>query len=497
MSCQDRKSNNNTQRKQIRGPLRRRHCRTPGVRGLGNLSDLLDKLQESHRQDVFLYTSGHLNPSKLYRPPETILHHWRNASRPKPERAPRVGDPAGQRVAKMKDALADFTIGTALRPRDSGSTQLFRYLNPAASASRTSEEDVLPQLRRGPEGPLPRREELRWPELTVLKRRPVHSSRQCARWPPGPDQYRRVRSHLGGVTKADKYRTFLCFQREVLGTQDLLENDFTGAKAAARHQRKLEQELQKVCVCDPRELSRLQVFSQIFGDICNSSLIFGDILKEIKDEYEFYMAILLNSQPTEQYKTLLAHVTGLERSSVKTADVQQAREELRALVKATRAALEHNDRLRGDLEEEQELLRCAQEKSESSEKCVKEENLTLTDNIERKRCEILIKLDEIQALEREIKTALVHTGILRITENSITSIETEALKLERDNTILKRKINNIEKQVKQFMGKSKMSGEERRNLWDFIKEYVTLKEPDNNSQVAGKMTNENSEASCT
>lgn len=230
-------------------PLRRRPCETPGVRTLCNLSELLDKLQKSHRHDVFLYTSGHLNPNKLYRPPETILHHWRNASRLKLERVPGAGEPSGKRVAEMKDALAYFTIGTALRPRATRSTQLFRYLHPAASVSHTSEEDVLPKLRPGAQGPLPRRrEELRWPELKVLKRKAVRSSRQCALWPPGRDEYRHVSSYLGGITKADKYRKFLCFQKEVLAMQDLLENDFTGGKAVARHEQKLEQ-VRRAMVC--------------------------------------------------------------------------------------------------------------------------------------------------------------------------------------------------------------------------------------------------------
>ena len=41
---------------------------------------------------------------------------------------------------------------------------------------------------------------------------------------------------------------------------------------------------------------------------------------------------------------LLAQAEGLERRPVKTADVHQAREQLRALVTATKAALEHNDK---------------------------------------------------------------------------------------------------------------------------------------------------------
>ena len=42
----------------------------------------------------------------------------------------------------------------------------------------------------------------------------------------------------------------------------------------------LLQELQKACPCDPH--NKLQVLSGVFEDICKSSLIFGDILKEVK-----------------------------------------------------------------------------------------------------------------------------------------------------------------------------------------------------------------------
>ncbi|XP_058390269.1 uncharacterized protein C6orf118 homolog [Diceros bicornis minor] len=476
--------------------LRWKHCETRGVKTLCNLTKLLNKLQRDHRDDVYLYTSGHLNPNKLYRPTETILHHWPNANRPKEERIFGVEKPSDKKIAKMKDALAYFTINTALGPNDTQNTPLFRYLNPLTCTSRSSEEDLILKMALREEGsPEERkREELRLPEMKVLKYKTIKSSRQCVMSPPGKDEYQYISSYLAGVTKADKYRKFLCFQKEVLAKQDLLKNDFTGSKAAMCHEKKLEQELQKVCVCDPQQFNRLHVFREVFEDICNSSLIFGDILKEVKEEYEFYMAILLESQPTAQYETLLAHFKGLERRSVKTADVNQAREELRALVTAVKAALERNDKLRSELEMEHTLLESAKEKSESSEKNVTdEEHLTLIEKVEKKRCEILNKWDEIQALEREIKTTLVHTGISRITEDRIKSIETEAIKLETANRILRKKIPIIESHVRQSMKKTKMSEEEQWKLWKFIKEFVKFKETDNNSQVNGKMTCENSQ----
>ena len=227
--------------------LKWKHCETPGVKTLCNLKKLLNRLQKDHRDDVYLYISGHLNPNKLYRPPETILQHWPNAHRPKGERASEVGEPPAGKVASMKEALAHFTIHTALVPSEAQDTPLFRYLNPQASLSHTSEEDFLPveavregkeEKKGGPPGRGPpgwrRREELRLPDLKVLCYQEAGSRGTR-------DRHHYVSSYLAGATSADRYRMFLRFQKEVLAKQDLLKNDFTGSKAAAGHERKLQQ----------------------------------------------------------------------------------------------------------------------------------------------------------------------------------------------------------------------------------------------------------------
>ncbi|XP_029801323.1 uncharacterized protein C6orf118 homolog [Suricata suricatta] len=478
---------------------RGRRCEVPGVKTLCNLTELLNSLQKAHRDDVYLYTSGHLNPNKLYRPPETILYHWPSANRPKGESIPKAERPSDRKTAQMRDARADAAVHTALGPRETRLAPPLRHLRPAEPGPRPSEEELVlreAQCRAG--SPARRgRGELRLPEMRVLKSRAPPSSRQCVTGPRREDEFRYISSYLGGLTKADKYRKFLCFQREVLAKQDLLKSDFTGSKVAVSHERKLEQELQKVCVCEPQQFNRLQVYGKVFEDICNSSLIFGDLLREVKDEYELYMVILLHSQTASQYETLLANAKGLERRSVKTADVRQAREELRATVTATRAALERNDRLRSELETEHALLQSAKEEAESSKKSVTDENqLTLIEKVEKKRCEILSKWDEIQALEREMKTTLVHTGISNITENKIKSIETEAIKLEIANRILRKKIYVIENGVRQSIREHKLGAQEKQKLWNFIKEFANLKETDSNPPGTGKTTQENSQLPC-
>ncbi|XP_073928291.1 uncharacterized protein C6orf118 homolog [Castor canadensis] len=456
--------------------LKWKHCETPSVRTLCNLTKLLNRLQKEHKEDVHLYTAGHLSPSQLYRPPEAILCHGHSANRPRWKAAShrvatRVGKPPDA-TAKLQDALAYFTINTALLPEDGQGTRLFRFLNPKTPTAFESKQDFIPKKplqkedEEGGEGSpeTRRREELRLPEMKVLKYRPVASSRQCAVSPPGKDSYQYLSSYLGGITKADSYRKFLSFQKEVLRKQDLLNSNFSVSKVSKSHEKKLEKALQKICTCHPQQLNRLQVFGEIFKDICDSSLIFGDLLKEVKEEYELYMAMLLNSQHSAQHKALLADAQGLEKSPVHTADVDRAREELRKLTKDIKEALEHNDKLRNELDEESVLLQSAKERLELAEKRANDENqLTLTEKVEKKRCEILHQCDQIQDLEKQIKATLVHTRVSDITENKIKSIENEAIKLETANRILVNKVKTMENHVKQVMRKNKIEEEEQRD----------------------------------
>ncbi|XP_023562278.1 uncharacterized protein C6orf118 homolog [Octodon degus] len=455
--------------------LRRKQCGLCSVKTLCNLRELLNRLQKDHRDDIYLYISGYLNPNKLYRPQETIVRHWCNAHRPRWETMPpaRTGKATDRKTAEMKNALSYFTVNTALVPSHAQNTKLFKYLSPQGEVSQTlhTSEDFIPkqilQEAQKQEEVLEhpserhRREELRLPEMKVLRFKGAGSSRQCTLSPQGPDEYQYISSYLASVTKADRYKKFLSFQKEVVAKQDL-KSDFTGSKVAVSHEKKLEEELQKIRTCNSQQFDRLQVFGDVFEDICNSSLIFGDLLKEIKNKYELYMEVLLESQPTKQIKMLQAEVQRLEKGPVRPEDVDQAKRELRRLMQATKAALEHNDMLRNELEMECMLLQSAKEKSESCQKTViDEEHLTLTEKVEKKRYEILNKWDEIQTLEKQIKATLVHTSISDILESRIKSIENEAVKLETANKILQKKMQVIENNVRQIMKKSKISEEEQ------------------------------------
>uniref|UniRef100_A0A8I3X5S5 Translin-associated factor X-interacting protein 1 N-terminal domain-containing protein n=1 Tax=Callithrix jacchus TaxID=9483 RepID=A0A8I3X5S5_CALJA len=214
---------------------------------------------------------------------------------------------------RMKEALAHFTIHMALVPSDAQDTSLFRYLNPQASLSHTSEEDLLPmealvegkeEMHRGSPG-WRRREELLLPDMKVLQY-------QEAGLTGARDQHCCVSSYLAGVTKADSYRMFLCFQKEVLAKQDLLGNDFTGSKVAKGYEKKLQQELQKICTCSPQQFNRLYVFGKVFEGMPNN----GDLVASspaLPHHLELILAGRMNTNstwrrswsPSPQYSTRL------------------------------------------------------------------------------------------------------------------------------------------------------------------------------------------------
>ncbi|XP_043819618.1 uncharacterized protein C6orf118 homolog [Dromiciops gliroides] len=445
------------------------------------LSELLNELQRIHRDDVKLYTSGHLNPNKLFTPSKPTCF-WSGSVGPISKRiVPK--DYFDERSGKMEDALSEFAINTALVSDTSDGSAFLKALDtrpqggllPSLPISDIALEQKLKEERKKLQDEMFKKD-LKLPELRLLKYKPAKNSRQCLSSATG-DEYQFISSYLSGVTKKDKFLKFLQFEKDVVAKQDLVESDFTGGKVATSHEKKLEQELQKMNNSVPPQFNRLQVFGDIFEDICNSSLIFGDLLKEVKNEYELYMAILLDSQASTQYKTLMAQVKGIEKRTVMTSDIEEARNEVKRLIKVAKEALEKNEELRSELEIEELISKSPSIKSESSESEVIEEKLlSVTEKIEEKRCQILSKWDEIYALEKTIKTNLTHAGIVSIAESGIKSIETEAIKLETVNGILKKKIMDSELKIKENLDRYKVSREEQQNFWDFLDALIRSEE---------------------
>ncbi|KAM9002888.1 uncharacterized protein C6orf118 homolog [Sarcophilus harrisii] len=430
------------------------------------LSELLNEVQRVHRDEVKLYTSGHLNPNKLFNPNKPT-HFWSGSLGP----IRKITLPRYQyddRTAQMEDALSEFTIRTALVSESSDRPGVLKTLDfqphrdllPNLPISDVALEEKLKEERKKLHDEMFKKD-LKLPDLRLLKYKKAKNSRQCFS-SSSRDEYQFINSYLSGVTKKDTFLKFLQIEKHVIAKQDLTESDFTGSNVSTCHEKKLEEELLKMHSKSPLQYNRLQVYGDIFEDICSSSLIFGDLLKEVKNEYEIYMAILLDSQSSNEYKTLLAQVKGMEKRTVMTSDIEAARKEVKRLVKQAKEALERNEKLRNELKLEEFLDRTPTTPESSESEKIEEKLPDLAEKIEEKRCKILIKWDEIYALEENIKNNMTHMGIANIVESSIKSIEGEATKLETINGILKKKIMDLEMKIKENLDMYKVSREEQQ-----------------------------------
>ncbi|KAM6082378.1 LOW QUALITY PROTEIN: uncharacterized protein C6orf118 homolog [Chlamydotis macqueenii] len=207
-----------------------------------SLAYLFDSLEMVYRTAVKLYTSGHLNRSKLYKPSEKIKQRWYSARKQTSFMTERNQFPAeNERARKMKRSS-----------ESRGGDRLHMHL---------------------------KRVELGVSEIMVLKNKPVKNS-HCV-MELAKDVYQFIPSYAAGVTKTEQFNEFLHFQKQFIAKHELLQNDFTGSKVSEEHERKLPKELQKICDCDLVHF-KLQVAEEVFEDICNSVLTFCDILKEIQ-----------------------------------------------------------------------------------------------------------------------------------------------------------------------------------------------------------------------
>ncbi|XP_066478966.1 uncharacterized protein C6orf118 homolog [Tiliqua scincoides] len=458
-----------------------------------SLSNLLDGMEKAHKAEIQLYTSGHLNHDKLYRPKESIKrNYWESAKKSALFLRKRTPPTAPKKVPrKPPTPLVNFgdattptstPMSTDAKPGSgSGYQALESRADPAASecallgvtsfklqrkaATKETEEEADVSQK-----PLIR-EELDIPGLKTLKYKPTLNSRLCV-MEPTKDEYQFLPSYLAGVTKTDQFHSFMKFQKNVIAQEDLLDNDYIGSKSAEHHEKKLTQALRNICDCHRPHFNRMQAVGDVFEDICNSSLIFGDILKEVKNEYELYMMILMDALPTMQYRMLQKEVKGMEKRTVKTHEIEEARHEIQILVQKSKCALERNEELRNELEIELYLSQSVSETFESQEAIKEEAPLSNIEQLASLRCKILTKWEEIKAMEKEIKDTMVFAGITNIKEKTIKELEAEAAKLKASNKFLKKQIADVEHTITTTLNSQKLTMDNQRFFWTLVKDFL-------------------------
>ncbi|KAJ7342186.1 hypothetical protein JRQ81_009611 [Phrynocephalus forsythii] len=475
-----------------------------------SLTHLLDQVEKAHKAEIQLYTSGHLNHNKLFRPQGLLRrNYWGSAQKPALLlRRPQFMAPsqASQKTKHSFTSDTDTPPPTHARsasylcwqPRASKAPSVAPANVPVSGAPLTIQRKEVPEEEEEEEGEglFKRqliREELDVPEMRILKTKPVKNSRICV-LKETSDEYQFFPSYLADVTKTDQYYKFMQFQKDVIGKQDLLENDYVGSKSAERHERKLAQALRNICDCTRPHFYRVQAVGDVFEDICSSSWIFGDILKEVKNEYELYMVILLDALPTMQYRTLQNEVKGMEKRTVMTYEIEEHRHNVQVLVQKAKSALARNEEyfhsvLHSLLEcglhlalkaagQDQHscpnnhgFLALAEKKKVESDIAVSP-FLSTAELLTSLRHQIIMKWEEIQAMEKEIKDTMTFAGMVNIREKTVKELEGEASKLQGSNKFLKKQIKDVEQTITTTLKRQKFTTDSQRFLWDLVRDFL-------------------------
>ncbi|KAK1171019.1 hypothetical protein AOXY_G8001, partial [Acipenser oxyrinchus oxyrinchus] len=449
-----------------------------------SLREVLDALGKAHKADILAYSSGHLNHNKLRKllVRKSNMPQWESSQQK--ESGPLQKRVSKALVKKMTDAWADFTINTSLiTDHPSAESSLFRYPYPQESVK----SPITPIGKDRKDNSSRRhRESLKEVEptdLLLLKPQPVRYDRhntECT-----PDQYQITQSYISGLTRTDQFNMLLDFERGILRTQDMQEMESkSGHHVVKRHEEKLVQELKKISSASWPSFTCLQIFRDIFNDICNESHVFGGILTQIKTEYELYLESVLDNQPAVQHQSLQDQVRGMEKKAVITQEVEGARQEVLSQQEIAWKALEENEQLRnvlqfelskpGTLEEEGKQNHiCSCKKHISALDTKEEHTATAAELVQSKRRQIQAVWDEIQELKKNIKDTMVPIVITNTTEKCIRDTKAEVTKIQTFIEYIQQATKDLENGISRLLSRKDVSKEIQEELWDAIKNVLT------------------------
>uniref|UniRef100_A0A4W3GZU4 Translin-associated factor X-interacting protein 1 N-terminal domain-containing protein n=1 Tax=Callorhinchus milii TaxID=7868 RepID=A0A4W3GZU4_CALMI len=443
------------------------------------LREVLNGFEKDQMVDILTLTSGYLNHNNLCKVP---VHHanqsWECAKKCNPFVKRRICLPPQPQVNEIKvkameDALVNFTLVTStvsmfpatkspclnhLDLKSCVASPLTPYGSQTSDTQTRSRSSFLS-------------EELKLAELMLLKSR----SLRCGTYHSEHDrgQYQFVKSYVAGVTKKDQFNKFVAFEKTILRKQDILDkNVISGHKAVEQHEWKLSQELMKIGDIKGPNFIRLRIFSDVFEDICRDSPSFCIILREIKAEYDGYLASILESQPSDQCKNFLAQFQGMDSRTVRTHHVEEAQQEVSRLEQKAKIALGWNDQRRTELENQLEEAKNLVAQKETLSKPVTEPQvakvLTVQEQVMLLRSKIIRTLKQIDSLEDNLSTMIP----IQLSKATKTSLKTTKFQdVQRKNALnfsdfCLQKFANI---IHRVLHKNGVDIREQENLWSSIK----------------------------
>ncbi|KAM5165212.1 uncharacterized protein C6orf118 homolog [Mantella aurantiaca] len=457
------------------------------------LNKLLDDIELANKKDSWDYTGGHLNHNHLFKPPvlerKTFWSSGKNQQclQHGKLRSAITSSKSDEKGKKMKDVFRHFTVKTNLvqgleSKSASTLTPVIKHFRPATPLNTPFASSILGTQSYGTfmknlehvygeesmQG-----EELELTDLKVLTfNYELYETKKHYN-----DEYKFIPTYMSGLTKTDQFKMFLQFNEEVLQKHHLTE-DFCKSSKVEYCKEKLTKELLNIAHIQPPHFARLQIFSETFGNICNISFVFGNILKQVKNAYELYVNCLLDSKSSLQHEVLLLEIAGMKKRPVKTEDVYKVGEKVKELEQKSWCALQHNDQLRENLKKinlltsdtnasEESPLESQEEKVDKQCCLPNEEHAFVA-----KRSKILKTCHAVKALEDEIRKNMTHMVNAEALELYIKEVQTETVKLQSSNTFLQRTNKDLDSEIKRLLMKQKLNLDKQEEIKCLVETFL-------------------------
>ncbi|XP_068597697.1 uncharacterized protein C6orf118-like [Brachionichthys hirsutus] len=257
------------------------------------------------------------------------------------------------------------------------------------------------------------------------------------------------------------------FGRDVTFKQEL----WAGRNVAEMHERKLQKELKKLTMQTWPHRDRLEVFSDVFDDVCEGSTVFGRILREIKMEYDLYVNHMMSSQsslldisPNTPLRDPAA-IRGREQ------ELEEAQKEVCMLEEEARRALEENNRVRNELQNVPAVTGPEDSDLKRRAICVWTDASVVPDatsSVRSKRLQVVKTWREIQQLEGEIEEKLVSADTIAATQRRVKDVKRDIMRLIASNDCLKTNNKDVEQSINTVLDAEKASKATRQTMWDEI-----------------------------
>ncbi|XP_056252346.1 uncharacterized protein C6orf118-like isoform X1 [Seriola aureovittata] len=436
----------------------------PGCFG-SDIRRLLLAAEAGQKADILTYSSGHLGPHSLDQGQpkmDTKQSFWKMSQSqeetPNPLTLQQRQTKALTYVKKkaMKESPSEFTASAALEASEVSESRQDQATDHSSHADRSGVIS-LPKMVHCSSNSLPF-------QPRAFSQKKVNLSSDA----DGKQQFCSSLSGQKGLNNEDQLKT-----NQWLGRQFTAKhNPWARINVAEKHERKLEKELKKLSVQNWPSRDRLAVFSDVFDDVCESSPVFGRILREIKTDYDLYVNHMMASQSPLPDMSQNTSLEDLSIGKLREMEVEDAEEEVCRLEQEARRALKENKRVQNELQnvpaitgpEDSDMKNVSLSGLQDSGTAIGH-----TDSVQFKRLQVLNMWREIQQLEEEIKEKLVSTVTTTAIERRIKDLKAETVRLIASNERLKTTNKNLENKINMVLNREKLNKTTRRTLWEEIR----------------------------